>query len=96
MVLMVGCYCRTSLSQESWGSFEGTFSLSTLPQRVLFYFEGPSPGVDLLIKSVVITDTNPNESKVILVFKLPKIFSYFALFFFLKPYLLILVTCLLE
>lgn len=58
--------CRTSASKESWANLEGTFSLSTLPQRVIFYLEGPSPGVDILIKSVVITCTSPKETEVII------------------------------
>ncbi|PON76647.1 Glycoside hydrolase [Parasponia andersonii] len=54
---------RTSASKETWETLEGTFLLSTLPQRVIFYLEGPSPGVDLLIKSVVITCMSPKESE---------------------------------
>lgn len=57
--------CRTSASKETWETFEGTFSLSTMPQRVIFYLEGPSPGLDLLIKSVVITCVSPKKSEVI-------------------------------
>ncbi|XP_030537819.2 endo-1,4-beta-xylanase 1-like isoform X2 [Rhodamnia argentea] len=50
----------TSVSKERWDKVEGTFSLSSLPNRVVFYLEGPSPGIDLLIKSVVITCTSTN------------------------------------
>ncbi|KAL2521317.1 glycosyl hydrolase family 10 protein/carbohydrate-binding domain-containing protein [Forsythia ovata] len=39
-------------SMEDWEKVEGTFSLPTMPDRVIFYLEGPSPGVDLLIRSV--------------------------------------------
>ncbi|KAI3462357.1 hypothetical protein Pfo_019020 [Paulownia fortunei] len=46
---------RTSASMECWEKVEGTFSLSTMPQRVIFYLEGPSPGIDLLIRSVVLS-----------------------------------------
>lgn len=55
---------RTSVSKENWGKLEGTFSLPSLPKRILFYVEGPSPSVDLLIKSVVISclDTSNCES----------------------------------
>ncbi|OAY51065.1 endo-1,4-beta-xylanase 1 isoform X25 [Manihot esculenta] len=45
---------KTSVSKEKWEKLEGTFSLSTMPDRVVFYLEGPSPAVDLLIQSVVI------------------------------------------
>ncbi|KAM7518452.1 hypothetical protein LguiB_017414 [Lonicera macranthoides] len=45
---------RTSVSKERWEKLEGTFSLPNMPQRVVFYLEGPSPGVDLLIESVVV------------------------------------------
>ena len=43
------------MSKEKWETLEGTFKLSTMPDRVVFYLEGPQPGVDLLIKSVVIS-----------------------------------------
>ncbi|KAG7943426.1 hypothetical protein I3843_15G038100 [Carya illinoinensis] len=53
---------RTSVSNEKWEKFEGTFSLSTMPDRVVFYFEGPPPEIDLLIKPVVIVCSSPSES----------------------------------
>ncbi|KAL1822940.1 hypothetical protein ACET3Z_009718 [Daucus carota] len=43
---------RTSVSKDGWEKLEGTFLLSDMPDQVVLYFEGPSPGVDLLIKSV--------------------------------------------
>ncbi|XP_065881253.1 endo-1,4-beta-xylanase 1-like [Euphorbia lathyris] len=46
---------KTCVSKGSWEKVQGTFTLSTMPSRVVFYLEGPSPGVDLLIESVVIT-----------------------------------------
>ncbi|XP_050264892.1 endo-1,4-beta-xylanase 1 isoform X1 [Quercus robur] len=52
---------RTSVSKEKWEKLEGTFSLPAMPDRVVFYFEGPSPGVDILIESVVITCSSPSE-----------------------------------
>ncbi|KAJ0025435.1 hypothetical protein Pint_08583 [Pistacia integerrima] len=52
---------KTSASKENWERVEGTFSLSAMPDRVVFYLEGPAPGVDLLIKSVVITYSSPKE-----------------------------------
>lgn len=70
-VLMAVITCRTSASKETWETLEGTFSLSTMPQRVIFYLEGPSPGVDLLIKSVVITCMSPKKSEVISIFLFP-------------------------
>lgn len=49
------------MSKERWEILEGKFSLSTMPKRVVFYLEGPSPGVELLIKSVVIgCSSNPS------------------------------------
>lgn len=48
---------RTSVFKEKWEKLEGTFSLSDMPERVVLYFEGPSAGVDLLIKSVVVFST---------------------------------------
>ncbi|WVZ21508.1 hypothetical protein V8G54_008830 [Vigna mungo] len=42
----------TSCMGGSWKKLEGSFSLSTMPDRVIFYLEGPSPDFDLLIRSV--------------------------------------------
>ncbi|KAL2241235.1 UNVERIFIED_CONTAM: Endo-1,4-beta-xylanase 1 [Sesamum indicum] len=53
---------KTSASMECWEKVEGTFSLSTMPQRVTFYLEGPSPGIDLLIRSVEVTCPSSNQS----------------------------------
>ena len=47
--------CRRSVSKDCWENLEGTFLLSTMPDRVIFYLEGPLPGVDLLIESVVVS-----------------------------------------
>ncbi|EEF52212.1 hydrolase, hydrolyzing O-glycosyl compounds, putative [Ricinus communis] len=52
---------KTCVSKERWEKLEGTFSLSTMPNRVVFYLEGPSPGVDLLIDSVIITCSSQSE-----------------------------------
>ncbi|KAH0683853.1 hypothetical protein KY289_021605 [Solanum tuberosum] len=54
------------VSKESWEMLEGSFSLSTVPNEVIFYLEGPPPGTQLLIKSVVIlrsSSTASDESK---------------------------------
>lgn len=48
------CCCRTTVSKEKWEDLEGTFVLSDKPDRVVFYIEGPAPGVNLLIESVSI------------------------------------------
>lgn len=37
-----------------WEKLEGKFCLQNKPKRVVFYLEGPSAGVDLLIESVAI------------------------------------------
>ncbi|KAA8538249.1 hypothetical protein F0562_027928 [Nyssa sinensis] len=52
---------RTSVSKEQWEKLEGKFSLSSMPSKIIFYLEGPSPGVDLLIKSVVVSCVSPTE-----------------------------------
>ncbi|KAL8546785.1 hypothetical protein ACS0TY_006487 [Phlomoides rotata] len=52
---------RTSASIDHWEKLEGTFSLSTMPHRVIFYLEGPSPGIDLLIRSVVVSCHSPSQ-----------------------------------
>lgn len=45
---------------------EGTFSLPTVPNQVIFYLEGPPPGVELLIDSVVIRCPSSSKSEVTL------------------------------
>ena len=49
------CWHRVPVSQGRWETLEGTFTLSSMPDRVVFYLEGPSAGAELLIKSVSIT-----------------------------------------
>lgn len=46
---------RIPVSKGRWETLKGTFTLSSMPDRAVFYLEGPSPGVELLIKSVVIS-----------------------------------------
>ncbi|KAI9200328.1 hypothetical protein LWI28_006103 [Acer negundo] len=55
------CIGKTSASKERWEKLEGTFTLSAIPNRVVFYLEGPAPGIDILIRSVVITCSSPKE-----------------------------------
>ncbi|KAM7278848.1 hypothetical protein ACFE04_005982 [Oxalis oulophora] len=50
---------KVSVTKDEWKVLEGTFSISSLPDRVVFYIEGPAPGVDLLIESVSVTCLNP-------------------------------------
>ncbi|XVF64260.1 hypothetical protein PTKIN_Ptkin09bG0154100 [Pterospermum kingtungense] len=54
---------KTSVSKERWEMVEGTFSLSTMPERLVFYLEGPAPGVELLIDSVVISCCSSSKSE---------------------------------
>ncbi|XP_064992982.1 endo-1,4-beta-xylanase 2-like isoform X2 [Musa acuminata AAA Group] len=46
---------RILVSKDCWEMLEGSFSLASMPRRVVFYLEGPPPGVDLLIDSVVVS-----------------------------------------
>uniref|UniRef100_A0A0V0IIT8 Putative ovule protein n=1 Tax=Solanum chacoense TaxID=4108 RepID=A0A0V0IIT8_SOLCH len=46
---------KKSVSNECWDMLEGSFSLSTMPDQVIFFLEGPPAGTDLLMKSVVIS-----------------------------------------
>jgi hypothetical protein len=50
----INCFARVVASQQSWVKIEGSFDLKNLPRRLVFYLEGPPPGVDLLIDSVSI------------------------------------------
>ncbi|XVE70260.1 hypothetical protein DITRI_Ditri10aG0058100 [Diplodiscus trichospermus] len=54
---------KTSVSKERWETVEGTFSISTMPERLVFYLEGPPPGVELLIDSVVISCSSSSKSE---------------------------------
>lgn len=66
--LMLVAYFRTSVSRERWEKLEGAFSLKSLPDRLVFYLEGPSPGVDLLVDSVVISSTSSKVPEVDVIF----------------------------
>lgn len=55
-------FYRTSVVKDSWEKLEGKFSLSMMPDRVIFYLEGPAPGVDLLIQLVEINCSSPNDN----------------------------------
>ncbi|KAK1554064.1 hypothetical protein Q3G72_007353 [Acer saccharum] len=44
------CIGKTSASKERWEKLEGTFTLSAMPNRAVFYLEGPAPGIDILNK----------------------------------------------
>ncbi|KAH7664999.1 Carbohydrate-binding CenC-like protein [Dioscorea alata] len=50
-----------SVSEECWVKLEGSFSLPNLPKRVVFYLEGPPPGVDLLIDSVIVSSSSMTQ-----------------------------------
>jgi len=54
------------VSQGRWETLEGTFTLSAMPDCAVFYFEGPCPGVELLIKSVSITCASSTVCEVIM------------------------------
>ncbi|KAI3758448.1 hypothetical protein L6452_06011 [Arctium lappa] len=45
---------KTTVSSEKWENLDGTFTLSDKPERVVFYLEGPAPGVNLLVESVLV------------------------------------------
>uniref|UniRef100_A0A7N0UMP0 GH10 domain-containing protein n=2 Tax=Kalanchoe fedtschenkoi TaxID=63787 RepID=A0A7N0UMP0_KALFE len=53
---------RCSVSKGRWGKLDGTFTLSSVPDRVVFYLEGPPPGVDLLVQHVIISRPCPIET----------------------------------
>ncbi|XP_020257936.1 uncharacterized protein LOC109834338 isoform X2 [Asparagus officinalis] len=46
---------RIPVNGNRWEKLEGSFSLTNMPSRVVFFLEGPPPGVDLLIDSVIIS-----------------------------------------
>ncbi|VFQ99036.1 unnamed protein product [Cuscuta campestris] len=47
---------RKIVSPYYWGTLEGTFFVSTAPDKVEFFLEGPPQGVDILVKSVTLLD----------------------------------------
>ncbi|KAK8948384.1 hypothetical protein KSP39_PZI004973 [Platanthera zijinensis] len=53
---------RKSVKKDGWEKLEGSFTLTSLPRRVVFYLEGPPPGMDMLIDSVIVFPTSPEES----------------------------------
>ncbi|KAK8642631.1 hypothetical protein V6N13_011968 [Hibiscus sabdariffa] len=55
---------KTSVSKGKWEMVVGSFSLSTVPKRVIFYLEGPPPGDELIINSVVISCFNSSKSEI--------------------------------
>lgn len=46
------------MSKERWETLEGSFTLKNIPKQVVFFLEGPSPGVDLLIDSMEVSCNN--------------------------------------
>ena len=50
-------------SKEKWEQLEGSFSLTNMPKRVVFYLEGPPAGVDLIIDFVTITCSEHKQLK---------------------------------
>ncbi|XP_078436571.1 endo-1,4-beta-xylanase 1-like [Wolffia australiana] len=63
---------RIEASEEKWEQLEGEFVLNTKPDRVVLYFEGPPPGVDLLIDSVLAIPSSHKQLEASLVPKLEK------------------------
>ncbi|CAL9238291.1 unnamed protein product [Arabidopsis halleri] len=56
---------KTCVYKEKWVTLEGMFSLPSVPEKVVFYLEGPSPGIDLLIQSVTIhSESEPELDRV--------------------------------
>jgi hypothetical protein len=50
-------------SKEKWEKMEGSFCLTNMPKRVVFYLEGPPAGVDLIIDSVNVTCSGYQQLK---------------------------------
>ncbi|KAK8968904.1 hypothetical protein KSP40_PGU022508 [Platanthera guangdongensis] len=44
---------RKTVKKDGWEKLKGSFTLTSLPRRVVFYLEGPPPGMDMLIDSVI-------------------------------------------
>lgn len=56
--------CRVLASKEQWVELVGSFSLTSVPKCIVFFLEGPSPGVDLLIDSVAVSSSILERHKV--------------------------------
>ncbi|CAA7031091.1 unnamed protein product [Microthlaspi erraticum] len=52
---------KTYASGDNWVDLEGTFEIANMPDRVVFYLEGPAPGKDLLIRSVTVRSSTDFE-----------------------------------
>lgn len=46
---------RVSVTSSQWTELKGSFSLTVMPKCLIFFLEGPPPGVDLLVHSVTIS-----------------------------------------
>ncbi|CAN8244868.1 unnamed protein product [Cochlearia groenlandica] len=51
----------TRVFKEKWVRLEGMFSITSLQEKVIFYVEGPLPGINLLIQSVTIYNISDLE-----------------------------------
>lgn len=57
-------FCRIPVTPNRWKKLEGSFSLADMPNRIVFFLEGPPPGVDLLINSVILSSSVPKQFEV--------------------------------
>ncbi|KAL9681111.1 hypothetical protein QQ045_012892 [Rhodiola kirilowii] len=55
---------RTSVKKGKWANLDGTFTLSSKADRVVFYLEGPPPGIDLLVQCATISCPCPTTPKI--------------------------------
>ncbi|CAM6086771.1 unnamed protein product [Calypogeia fissa] len=50
-----------SITKGKWSLFSGKLRISKLPAKAILYFEGPSPGVDILVSSVAVIPLAPQS-----------------------------------
>jgi hypothetical protein len=50
----IGLFCSSQVTNKDWVQLQGEFLLNETPSRLVIYLEGPSPGTDILVNSLVV------------------------------------------
>ncbi|KAK4488075.1 hypothetical protein RD792_003817, partial [Penstemon davidsonii] len=53
-ILWLQWLCSAQATIHDWVQLQGTFILNSCPKRVIIYLEGPDPGTDILLDSLVV------------------------------------------
>ena len=50
-------------SNKEWSKLQGSFLIDQTPWKVIFYIEGPPPGIDIHVKLVDIRPHRPSNAQ---------------------------------